>query len=173
MKRTNVFLTGIAAIFTMQLANAAPSITVPMFLVDAKGQTKSIGTVKAEEGICGVLLTPDLHDLSPGMHGFHVHQNPACDKAAAAAGPHLDPAHSDMHRGPYHAEGHLGDLPVLVVDKEGRATTPALAPRFKLSDLTGHSLVIHAGGDNYADTPEKLGGGGARIACGVIGEIKS
>ncbi len=28
--------------------------------------------------------------------------------------------------------------------------------------------MIHAGGDNYSDTPEKLGGGGARVACGVI-----
>ena len=28
--------------------------------------------------------------------------------------------------------------------------------------------MIHAGGDNFADTPEKLGGGGARLACGAI-----
>ncbi|MBV8452160.1 MAG: superoxide dismutase, partial [Deltaproteobacteria bacterium] len=26
----------------------------------------------------------------------------------------------------------------------------------------------HAGGDNYSDTPLPLGGGGARLACGVI-----
>jgi superoxide dismutase, Cu-Zn family len=30
--------------------------------------------------------------------------------------------------------------------------------------------MIHAGGDNYADQPQPLGGGGARIACGVIGK---
>jgi Cu-Zn family superoxide dismutase len=29
------------------------------------------------------------------------------------------------------------------------------------------ALMIHAGADNYSDTPETLGGGGARIACGV------
>jgi Cu-Zn family superoxide dismutase len=28
--------------------------------------------------------------------------------------------------------------------------------------------MIHAGGDNYADKPKKLGGGGERIACAVI-----
>jgi len=28
--------------------------------------------------------------------------------------------------------------------------------------------MIHAGGDNYADQPAPLGGGGARVACGVI-----
>jgi Cu-Zn family superoxide dismutase len=28
--------------------------------------------------------------------------------------------------------------------------------------------MIHAGGDNYSDTPVTLGGGGARVACGVV-----
>ena len=56
-----------------------------------------------------------------------------------------------------------------LIEPHGRATL-TLAPRFKLSELKGHALVIHAGGDNYSDTPEKLGGGGARIACGVISE---
>jgi Cu-Zn family superoxide dismutase len=28
--------------------------------------------------------------------------------------------------------------------------------------------MIHAGGDNYSDQPVPLGGGGARIACGVV-----
>ena len=37
-----------------------------------------------------------------------------------------------------------------------------------VSALRGKSVVIHAGGDNYSDQPQPLGGGGARIACGVI-----
>ena len=28
--------------------------------------------------------------------------------------------------------------------------------------------MIHAGGDNHADHPAPLGGGGGRIVCGVI-----
>ena len=63
---------------------------------------------------------------------------------------------------------HRGDLPPLFVDAEGSATQPVLAPRLKMSDLTGRSLMLHAGGDNHADHPAVLGGGGARIACGVI-----
>jgi len=44
-----------------------------------------------------------------------------------------------------------------------------LAPRLKrLEELKGHALMVHAGGDNYADQPKPLGGGGARVACGVI-----
>jgi Cu-Zn family superoxide dismutase len=34
--------------------------------------------------------------------------------------------------------------------------------------VKGKALMIHAGGDNYADQPKPLGGGGDRIACGVI-----
>ena len=30
--------------------------------------------------------------------------------------------------------------------------------------------MVHAGGDNNSDQPEKLGGGGARVACGLISE---
>jgi hypothetical protein len=33
----------------------------------------------------------------------------------------------------------------------------------KLSDIEGRALMIHAGGDNYSDTPKPLGGGGDRI----------
>lgn len=43
-----------------------------------------------------------------------------------------------------------------------------LAPRLKLADLQGRAIMIHAGGDNYADEPSKLGGGGSRVACGVV-----
>jgi Cu-Zn family superoxide dismutase len=38
----------------------------------------------------------------------------------------------------------------------------------KLSEVKGKALMIHAGGDNFADQPKPLGGGGERIACGVI-----
>jgi len=37
-----------------------------------------------------------------------------------------------------------------------------------MSDLKGGSLMIHVGADNHADHPVPLGGGGARMACGVI-----
>ena len=63
----------------------------------------------------------------------------------------------------------MGDLPALAVTADGKANSPVLAPRLKsLDDVKGHALMVHAGGDNYADEPEPLGGGGARMACGVI-----
>lgn len=147
---------------------AHASLTVPVYLVAKTGHGESVGSITLDNAACGVLVTPDLKGLPPGPHGFHVHIKPDCSDNGMAAGGHLDPAKTDAHDGPYNKHGHLGDLPILLVKEDGTATLPTLAPRFKLADIEGHALMIHAGGDNYSDTPEKLGGGGARIACGII-----
>lgn len=149
------------------IANIACANTV-IHIYSTTQKDKELGTITAADTPKGLLLTPNLSELPPGPHGFHVHQNPSCGDQGMAAGGHLDPEHTGKHLGPYNMHGHLGDLPALVVDKEGRATVPVLAPRLKLADIQGHSLMIHAGGDNYSDTPKPLGGGGARIACGVV-----
>ena len=163
-------LTFISLIFTFSTASAA--VMVNMNSVDANGKDSSIGTIKIEAAKCGVLITPDLHHLTPGTHGFHIHQFPSCADKAMAAGGHLDPKKTEAHDGPYVQKGHLGDLPILNVDKDGNASLPTLAPRLTMADFKGHALMIHLNGDNYSDTPEKLGGGGPRIACGVVPETK-
>jgi Cu-Zn family superoxide dismutase len=134
----------------------------------------------------------------PGPHGFHLHERPDCGPGPGAnnqpaagmrAGGHYDPEKTGKHHGPYGMNsqmmdghrmgghmmgthramgGHRGDLPPLVVNPDGTATLPVLAPQLKVADLSGKSLMIHAGGDNYSDEPAPLGGGGPRIACGVI-----
>lgn len=150
---------------------------IQMHALTEHGTGQSVGTVRTSETPYGVLISPALHGLPPGLHGFHVHENGTCAAGekegkpvpGLAAGGHYDPSGAKSHKGPY-ADGHLGDLPALYVDNTGKATLPVLAPRLKLSDLKGRALMIHAGGDNYSDTPEKLGGGGARIACGVVPE---
>lgn len=177
MKIQRRLLTGIAlgmAIISLS-CNAQGDITIDMHAVDDKGAGKTIGQVVASETQYGVVFTPSLKSLTPGLHGFHVHQNPSCEPgekdgkmtAALGAGGHYDPAKTDRHGFPW-GTGHLGDLPALFVDTGGNATSPVLAPRLKLSDLKGRALMIHLGGDNYSDTPKPLGGGGSRVACGVI-----
>jgi len=42
-----------------------------------------------------------------------------------------------------------------------------------LADIEGRALMIHAAGDNYSDTPAALGGGGARIVCGVVPSLQA
>lgn len=159
-------LTGIVGFLASTLVYA--NIVVPIYMVAPTGQGKAIGTVTLSDDYNGVLVTPNLQGLPAGVHGFHVHVNPDCSDNGMAAGGHFDPASTNQHDGPYDKHGHLGDLPILVVNADGTATLPTLAPRFKLAQMKGHALMIHAGGDNYSDKPEKLGGGGARIACGVI-----
>ena len=163
----------LAAALVSAGAWAGSEITLNM--VDEKGVGAEIGTVQATDSKYGLVLTPSLRGLPPGLHGFHVHQNPSCDAKekdgkivpALAAGGHFDPAGTGKHGEPW-GEGHLGDLPPLYVDAAGNATQPVLAPRLKVADLAGRSLMVHAGGDNHADHPAPLGGGGARMACGVV-----
>jgi len=83
------------------------------------------------------------------------------------AGGHYDPEQTNQHLGPY-LKGHLGDLPVLKVNSDELANEVVVAPRLTLQQVQNRSIMIHQHGDNYADTPKPMGGGGKRIACGVI-----
>ena len=89
--------------------------------------------------------------------------------AGLAAGGHWDPHQTKKHSYPWSDDAHLGDLPALYADADGNSSNPVLAPRLKsLDEIKGHSLMIHEGGDNHSDHPVALGGGGPRMACGVI-----
>lgn len=143
--------------------------TVDMNITAKDGVGKSVGTIEISETPYGLLFTPALHDLTPGAHGLHIHQDPSCNDDGMAAGSHLDPKKSGKHLGPYNDNGHLGDLPILYVNADGTASTPVLAPRLHhIKTIDNHALMIHNGGDNYSDQPEKLGGGGTRMVCGII-----
>lgn len=150
-------------------------VVITVHLVNEQGVGKEIGTISASDSKFGLILTPQLSDLVPGLHGFHVHEKPDCSQAikegkavpALAAGGHYDRANTGKHEGPC-GNGHLGDLPALYIAGDGKATPPVLAPRLKVADIKGRSIMIHAGSDNYSDTPAPLGGGGARVACGVV-----
>ena len=153
---------------------AKADVSIQMNAVDDKGVGASVGQVVVSETPHGLVFTPALTGLPAGAHGFHVHENPSCAPKdmngkmvpALSAGGHFDPAGSKRHGLPW-GDGHLGDLPALFVDATGAASNPVLAPRLKMADIKGRSLMIHAGGDNHADHPAPLGGGGARVVCGV------
>jgi len=164
-----------AGAFFCTASLAYADITVNMHEATDKGAGKALGAVTISESQYGLVFTPKLTGLSSGVHGFHVHENPSCDAAekdgkmtpAQAAGGHLDPKKTGKHGLPW-GDGHLGDLPALYVNEDGTSDIPVLAPRLKLADVKERSLMIHKGGDNYSDHPKPLGGGGARMACGVI-----
>jgi superoxide dismutase, Cu-Zn family len=159
---------------------AGPAMTKPltatMALATPTGPGADVGTITITQKGGEARFAVDLHGLPPGQHGFHVHANGSCAPAekdgkvvpAGAAGPHFDPTHAGAHMGPMGA-GHQGDLPFITVGPDGSVQATLIAPHIHdLSALRDKALMIHAGGDNYADQPAPLGGGGARLACGVV-----
>ena len=140
------------------------------------GPGEALGTVTIGDGASGAIVKTALKGLPPGMHGFHIHENGSCEPTtvngqpipAGGAGGHFDPQQTGKHEGP-EGGGHLGDLPLLQVAADGTLTQTLAAPHMKdVGALRGKTVMIHAGGDNYSDQPQPLGGGGARIACGIM-----
>jgi superoxide dismutase, Cu-Zn family len=157
------------------MANASADIIVGVNNIDAAGSQNNIGYIALKDVPGGLEISPNLHSLSEGEHGFHIHQNGSCSPMikdgvwvpGLSAGGHFDPEHTGKHSGPS-GNGHFGDMPFLYVNAQGIANKSVIAPRLTESMVKGKSIIIHEGGDNFADTPAPLGGGGARLACGLI-----
>ena len=136
---------------------------------------KSIGTIILTDTKGGLLIKETKKNISSGLHGFHIHKFANCKTKiinnikvkAGGAGGHFDPGNNNAHLGPY-KPGHLGDLPVLSADQANKIKTTVLAPRLSLKKIYNKTMVLHQAGDNYADSPSPLGGGGDRIGCGII-----
>ena len=159
----------------LALPGRSDALEVTLYRIDPSGLGETIGSITALDSDDGLVIQPHLAGLSEGEHGFHLHSNGSCDPgvnadgvavAGLAAGGHWDPESTNHHLGPF-ANGHRGDLSRLIVDADGTTSTRVVAPRLSTKDLSGKALIVHAGGDTYSDTPA-LGGGGARLACGVI-----
>lgn len=142
-------------------------------LTDATGRT--VGTLRfADQGVAGVLVTGELHDLSPGTHGIHFHAMGRCDGASAfaTAGGHFNP--TARKHGLANAEGpHAGDLPNLEIGADMTGSYRAVTTRvsfgndaLSLLDADGSAVVVHAAADDQRTDP--AGNSGARVACGVI-----
>ncbi|OOF69246.1 superoxide dismutase family protein [Rodentibacter caecimuris] len=177
MKKNFVFGLILSFGLSVSATQGVEKLNVNVALLDPIGGNQAVGTVEISESPYGLVFTPHLNKLTPGLHGFHIHQNPSCEAkekdgkltAGLGAGGHYDPYNSGKHGFAWSDDSHLGDLPALFVDTEGNANYPVLAPRLKtLSQIKNRALMIHQGGDNHADHPKALGGGGARMACGLI-----
>jgi Cu-Zn family superoxide dismutase len=171
------FQLALIASFAVAGAASAQQLTVTMNAITAEGVGTPVGTLTIASTDNGATFTGELAGLEGGEHGFHVHANGDCGPgpndqgeivAGGAAGRHWDPGGSDAHRGP-EGDGHQGDLPAFVANPDGTANVAATAPRITdVMQLRGKALMVHGGGDNYQDEPRPDGGGGPRVACGVI-----
>ena len=138
---------------------------------DAQG--RSLGVVELEETDFGVKLSGTLTGLSPGEHGFHIHETGLCDPPAfESAGAHYAPL--GRRHGFHDPQGpHAGDLRNLLVSEAGSTLVDAADSLVTLRegantllDADGSALIVHAEPDDYRSQPS--GNSGDRVACGVI-----
>jgi len=113
-----------------------------------------------------------IKGLTPGLHGFHVHEFGDLSKGCESAGGHYNPdgvEHGNI------VEGHVGDLGNIEADEDGVARFKVVARRIDLSgdrSIVGRAIVIHADEDDLGKGGDeeslKTGNAGERVACGVI-----
>lgn len=135
--------------------------------------------MRQESGSPVLTLRFQVHGLSAGQHGVHLHTVGSCDGSTAtpfsSAGAHFNPG--GMMHGLLSPSGpHAGDLPNLVVGADGtadvtisteRAGLGSIAPT--LFDVDGSAIVVHAASDDQKTDPS--GNSGGRVACGVVAPV--
>jgi Cu-Zn family superoxide dismutase len=126
------------------------------------------GKVSFHQEAGRMIIEADLQGLSPGRHGFHIHEFGDCGNNAKSAGGHFNP--SGQKHGPgMLMDSHAGDLGNIVADADGRAHAVIETEHLSFKGETsviGKSLVIHADPDDLVSQP--AGNSGERIACGLI-----
>lgn len=138
-------------------------------LAPTKGNTAS-GSVFFSQSGNTLLIKGAFKGLTPGAHGFHIHEKGDCSAPdASSAGAHFNPTRV-RHGDPAKAEHHLGDLPMLVAGASGTAKFEARMSGLSLTEGPGNilarSIVIDVRPDDFTSQP--AGNSGAHVACGVI-----
>jgi Cu-Zn family superoxide dismutase len=120
-----------------------------------------------------IKVVADVTGLTPGKHGFHVHEFGDCSSSDGnSAGGHFNPTHK-QHGAPDASDRHAGDLGNIEADASGKAHLEWSDKVMKLSgadSIVGHSVIVHEKVDDLKTQP--TGNAGGRLACGVIGVAK-
>lgn len=169
-----MFKSTLAAVLVLGLnfsgVSAAEAITTKASCVlrPTKGNTvEGLVTFTKVDG--GVKITATVNNLSPGAHGFHIHEFGDCSSPdGMSAGGHFNPT-KKPHGAPDALERHAGDLGNLVADEHGTAKYERVDTVIELDGvdtIVGRSIIVHANPDDLHTQP--TGNAGGRLACGVI-----
>jgi len=161
----------LSVLFVALLGACATSMSGPSAsasLAAKSGSTVS-GTVVFSEAAGKLRVEATVAGLTPGEHGFHIHEAGDCSAPdATSAKGHFNPAgKTHGHHGS--AEHHGGDLPNLVAKAQGEARYSAEISSLSLegpNGVSGRSGVLRADPDDYTSPPARHSG--KRIACGAI-----
>jgi superoxide dismutase, Cu-Zn family len=183
MKRSIVGLFSLAGALVLSMSTGVRAADNPVATIRIEGPG-ILGQAKLVEFAPGfvrvdVRVNADPRVLTPGLHGIHFHAIGSCASGAAPfseAGGHFDPGPFSSSlpveaNHPY----HLGDLPNLVVDQQGRGRLRTITSRITLVDspttifdADGTAVIIHELTDQIAAGGTGPQTGGGRLACGVI-----
>lgn len=147
-------------------AKRATAIIAPLHDSRAVGVVTFIATEQ------GVRVIADVEGLTPGKHGFHVHEYGVCQVDGASAGAHFNPTKA-KHGAPDSADRHAGDLGNLIADELGHAHYDRVDTQLALSgakSIVGKSVIIHEKDDDSITQPS--GNAGGRKACGIIEKVE-
>lgn len=154
--------------------NSAADLSAPL-KASALLESTEGNKVTVTEVADGVRVQADLAGLTPGKHGFHVHEKGDCSAPdASSAGGHFNPA-GKPHGAPEDAERHAGDMGNIEADSSGLAKLNYIDHTLSLvageKSIIGRAIVVHAKADDLHSQP--TGDAGGRVACGVIKRDKS
>lgn len=158
------------ALFAAGCATMAPSGPAAVATLEpTKGNTAG-GSVNFVRKGDKVVVTARVTGLTPGSHGFHIHEKGDCgSEDGMSAGGHFNPQ-GKAHGNPSAPDHHAGDLPMLVADNAGAASLTVELDIIGIgsgaADIVGRSVIIHKDPDDFKTQP--TGNSGARVACGVI-----
>jgi len=153
----------------MNMAAPTKAVCVVHPLKDSQAHGILVFTQEGDK----VAITGEIVGLTPGKHGFHVHEFGDCSSPdGMSAGGHFNPD-KEKHGGPHAKERHVGDLGNIDAYASGKAVikmTDTLVQLHGPHSVIGRAIIVHAKADDFTTQP--TGDAGGRVGCGVIGVAK-
>ncbi len=97
--------------------------------VEPVGEQQVEGRIQfyPDTGQTRMVVKIKLSGLTPGKHGFHIHERPDCGDGAMAAGGHFNPQQT-RHGAPDSEPRHTGDMGNITADENGEVEAEIRAP---------------------------------------------